>query len=233
MKSLIRCSTTLAATRLFQDVPVGQRDAMLAKLSVVQLSRGSSVETGREHLYFVAEGRVRLVRVDPDSGHELTVFFCGPGDCFDAIAALGREDHDLLALAVDDGTAMSASIDAVHAWIDAIPQFRNALLTYLADQMHSLSTMVTDFRFRDTQVRLARLILNHVTDAEGNVGSIRDLPQEVLASMIGSVRQVVNRHLKDLVHEGVVEVRRGHLKVRDLELLAARAATALAGMKSE
>lgn len=221
----------LARTELFVNIPRESQRRMFSGLTLVQAPRCQSFSTSREQLYFVIDGRVRFSRVDPDSGYELTLFLFGAGDCFDAIAALGNEDHsDVIAVALDDVAAARVSSKAVEDWIDSVPQFRRALIPYLARQMHSLSEMATDFRFRDTQARLARLILNHVTHSDGTVGLIQDLSHDVLASMIGSVRQVVSRHLQELKREGAVEFHRGHLKVQDLEVLAQRATSALAGL---
>lgn len=234
MESQSQAVGKLGQTELFVNVPLESRQRMFSSLTFAQAQRSSRLSTSREQLHFVVDGRVRFARVDPDTGDELTLFLLSAGDCFDAIAALGNEDHDdVVVEALDDVATLRASRDTVQDWIDSVPQFRKALIPYLVRQMHSLSEMATDFRFRDTQARLARLILNHVTHPDGSVRLIQDLSHDVLASMIGSVRQVVNRHLQQLRRDGAVEFRRGYLKVRDLEALAQRATSALSGRSSE
>ena len=49
-----------------------------------------------------------------------------------------------------------------------------------------------------------------------------DLSNQELASMIGSVRVVVNRHLTKLKKEGVLETSRKHMHVKNLHSLAKR-----------
>lgn len=234
MNSQSQAIDKLVQTELFVNIPSESRRRMFSNSTLIQAQRRQTFSTGRERLYFVVDGRVRFARIDPDSGDEITLFLFAAGDCFDAIAALGNEGHaDVVVAALDEVVAVQVSSEAVQAWIDSIPQFRRALIPYLARQMHSLSEMATDFRFRDTQTRLARLILNHVTHPDGTVSLIQDLSHDVLASMIGSVRRVVSRHLQELKREGTVECRRGHLKVRDLEALAQRATLAFESVSSK
>lgn len=231
MESQSQAIGKLAQTELFTNVPPESQRRMFSSMTLMHAERFQRFSTSREQLYFVIDGRVRFARVDPDSGDELTLFLLERGDCFDAIAALGDEDHaDVVVAALDDVVAVSVSREVVQEWIDSVPSFRRALIPYLARKMHALSEMATDFRFRDTQARLARLILNHVTHPDGSVRLIQDLSHDVLASMIGSVRQVVSRHLQELRREGAVESRRGYLKVRDVEALAQRATSALTGV---
>lgn len=234
MESASQAVGRLGQTELFAGVAPERRRQMLSNVTLMQLRRSQPFALSRDQLYFIVDGRVRFARVDPETGDELTLFLFSSGDCFDVIAALGNEDHgDVVAQAVGDVEVARASSEAVRGWIDSVPPFRSALIPYLARQMHELSDKATDFRFRDTQARLARLILNHVTHPDGSVRLIHDLSHDVLASMIGSVRQVVSRHLQELRRAGAVECRRGHLKVRDLEALAQRATSALVNVPSK
>jgi len=52
---------------------------------------------------------------------------------------------------------------------------------------------------------------------------IHDLPHDALARMIGSTRQVVNRHLQALRHKGILADQTRHLAVMELESLKQKA----------
>jgi hypothetical protein len=74
--------------------------------------------------------------------------------------------------------------------------------------------------------RLARLILRHVVphhpasvDDKYSLKLIHDLHDESLARMVGSVRQVVNRHLQHWRRQGVLHKQNFHTEVRELETL--------------
>ena len=47
----------------------------------------SSAQT-LEHFYLVIDGRLKISRINPDTGRELTIFLLGPGDVFDIICLL-------------------------------------------------------------------------------------------------------------------------------------------------
>jgi len=83
------------------------------------------------------------------------------------------------------------------------PSFNRAFLPYLGKQIRSLEELAADLTLHDTITRLSRLILRH-TDY-GNplqkLKLINDLSHEELAHMIGSVRNVISRHMLKLKNE--------------------------------
>jgi len=92
--------------------------------------------------------------------------------------------------------------------------------------MRKLEDLSTDLALYDTMTRLARLILRHVvphhplsTEGEHTLKLIHDLHDESLARMVGSVRQVVNRHLQHWRKQGVLHKQSFHTEVRKLEIL--------------
>ncbi|HHA18797.1 MAG TPA: helix-turn-helix domain-containing protein [Methylophaga sp.] len=62
-------------------------------------------------------------------------------------------------------------------------------------------------------------IPDDVSDLGIDVTLLHDLSNEVLAEMIGSVRQVVNRHLQLMKKEGILHYENHHLIIDDLEKL--------------
>ena len=91
--------------------------------------------------------------------------------------------------------------------------------------MHTLADEVTELSLYDTEARLARLILKHLApgNSPNDIHLINDLSQEALASMIGSVRVVITRHLQKWKQEKVISGKRGHWSVLDLQALLEKA----------
>lgn len=73
-------------------------------------------------------------------------------------------------------------------------------------------------------MRLAKLLLDHLDGKESTSGLrlIHHLPRETIAAMIGTVRQVVSRHLQ-APKPGAIEYRRGRLLLKDAERITAKA----------
>ncbi len=185
----------------------------------------------KKRFYLIVEGRVELTRVNPQTGRTLTLFLLGPGDGIDIVSLLTRgHHHEITPEAVGDVVLVSVSMEDARRWLDAHPEFNRNFLPYLGKQISYLEDLATDLGLHDTMTRLARLILRHVRKDGGapvSAGSARrslflinDLHDESLARLVGSVRQVVNRHLQHWRKEGVLG--KYHLQnvVTDLEALS-------------
>ncbi len=177
-----------------------------------------------EHFYLVIAGRLKISRINPDTGRELTIFLLGPGDVFDVICLLDHREHEVIATALDDLEVLCAPLEQAREWGKKHPEFNRTLLPYLGKQIRNLEELASDLSLHDTATRLSKLILRHVDheNQQQELKLINDLSNEELASMIGSVRVVVNRHLIELKKEGILETSRKHMHVKNLHSLVSR-----------
>ena len=184
-----------------------------------------SPEATCKRFYVLLQGRVKITSQNPETGRELTLFLLGPGDGFNIVSLLDGERHEVVAVTLDSVIAVSASIATWHDWLDLYPSLRNTMRYYIDQQMRQLSELATDLALHDTMARLARLILRNYE--QSRVDPRRDLlhglSHEELAHLIGTVRVVVNRLLKELREEGVIECQGGELHVLSLKKLLHRA----------
>jgi CRP/FNR family transcriptional regulator, cyclic AMP receptor protein len=118
---------------------------------------------------------------------------------------------------------LSAPIASFHEWLERYPLFRRAVYCYIAKQLGDLTELADGLALHDTMTRLAHLLLRHFDTAKDtgahSVNLIRDLSHEELASLIGSVRVVVNRLLARLKKEAIVELHNGELGIVNLKRL--------------
>lgn len=184
-----------------------------------------SPQQASDHFYIVIRGRGKVSVYNPDNGREHILFFLKPGDGFDLISLLDDEWHDAIATALDDMEVLSVTVQQARTWIDQHPEFNRTLLPYLGKQMHDLANQVTDLSLYDTEARLARLILRNLVPGQlpQEVRLINDLSQEALASMIGSVRVVVARHLQSWKQKNIISGKRGDWSILDLKALLDKA----------
>ena len=171
-----------------------------------------------EGLYVVIEGQVRLVKISADGReHVLRVF--GPGTTFNDVAVFDGEPNSDTAFAVGPtriGVIPQATITAL---IDRHPGVARAALKLLAGRHRSLGHVVEDLALRDVTARVARLLLgcigqhDHIVEKAG-FACARITHQEI-AAMVGSVREVVQRALKELERDGAVTLTRTHIDIRD------------------
>jgi CRP-like cAMP-binding protein len=180
-----------------------------------------------ERFYVILQGRVKLYSSHPDADRELTLFLLGPGDGFDVVTLLDGQHHELAAETLDEVEVLSAPMEEVRLWISRHPDFNRTFLPYLGGKMAQLAELARDLSLHDTSVRLARLIVRHVDDEDPQhpVRLINDLSHEELGRMIGTVRVVTNRQIQNLKRQGLIDARRGHLVVKDLQALAEKSRT--------
>ncbi|HHH39484.1 MAG TPA: Crp/Fnr family transcriptional regulator, partial [Sedimenticola sp.] len=164
---------------------------------------------------------------NPDTGKRVVLFLLGPGDGFDILTLLDGRPHEAEATALDPLELLSAPIEEVRRWICEHPAFNRRFLPYVGDQLRRMETLASDLALLDTASRLARLILRHIDPQLHKdhphglhpVKLIADLNHESLGHMVGSVRQVVNRHLQGMRRSGIIHGGRGEWVIKDLEAL--------------
>lgn len=117
------------------------------------------------------------------------------------------------------------TVQKAREWINQHPDFNRAFLPYLGQQMHTLANQVTDLALYNTEARLARLVLRHLVPGKSpqEIELINDLSQETLASMIGSVRVVVTRHLLHWKQKHIISGKRGSWSVNNIKVLLEKA----------
>jgi len=178
-----------------------------------------------QRFYVVVGGRAKVSAYHPETGREHILFLLGPGDGFDIISLLDGKPHDVVATALDDMEVLTAPLSLLREWVLQHPDFNRTFLPYLGDQMRQLAGQVEDLSLYDTETRLARLILRHLTSSSPvhGLNLINDLSQEALASMIGSVRVVVTQHIQKWKKQGLLSGKRGNWSVKDIEKLLEKA----------
>lgn len=229
--------TRLRQASLFAGLPEAVLEDMLGHFQHETWGRGVQGEASTcvRRFYLLIQGRVEIIRTDPATGKGITLFLLEPGDGFDVVTLLDGRPHDAAPVAVDDLHLLWAPVDEVRVWIEAHPGFNRNFMPYLGERLRAMEDLASDLALYDTVTRLARLILRYSDPGRSQVDPgpypvrlINDLSHESLAHMIGSVRQVVNRHLQELQRQGVVHGGRGQRVVRDLEALHRKAQTTLA-----
>lgn len=220
----------LGQSSVFSDLSDGVLNNMLETFRRTSWHQGKMAdpETLTNEFYLIVQGRVKVEAIDAQTGKSFTLSILGPGDGFDIISLLDNQPHSVMTSAMENLDLLHAPVHSVQKWISNHPDFNNNFLPYLARRMREIETTTTNLATTDTATRLARLILGHTIDNEGRNGShpvqlIHDMSHEALAHMLGSTRQVVNKHIQALKQTDVLDEHSRHLKVKNLEALKKKA----------
>ena len=177
---------------------------------------------GDAPVFFVLCGTVRVYRTNME-GREQNLIHLHAGDGFNMPAAF--VDHGMT-------PASAVAIGAVELLAISGPDFRRiasetpeialAVLSDLAQKLHHLTNLSHDLGLRSVRGRLARFVLEYAQGKEQS--PIRWTHQEI-AAQIGTVREVVSRTLRAFVKEGLIEMQRHRMVVRDVDALTNEAET--------
>jgi len=190
---------------------------------VCTFSRGDMLFTPEEmkkHFLFVLDGRIKVSQVNLQDGKEQTLKILTHGDMYDVVTLLDGKIHDNLIHALDDVTLLLFPIEIVRRWMQSDPSFNKLLFPYIAQQLRDIETLATDLSFYDTSTRLLRLIAKNINHQDrSKLHLIHDLPHEEIASLIGTVRKVLNRNIQKLKQDGIIDVDRKNIRLKDSQKL--------------
>jgi len=226
------CKSVLSQSPLFAGLAEEVLDDMLKLFRRDTWRRGLQLapDDFQERFYLLVEGRLEVMRINPNTGRSVTLYVLGPGDGIDIMTLLNTHPHEVMPVALDDVTLISVAMADARRWIEHYPDFNRNFLPYLGEQMRKMEDLAADLALHDTMTRLARLLLRHVEpdhlqsrQGKHHLRLIHDLHDESLARMVGSVRQVVNRHLQHWRKHGILRKHKFRTEVAELEALRAYA----------
>ncbi len=179
-----------------------------------------SPEALQEKFFFVLEGRIKVSQINLADAKEQTLKILTTGDMYDVVTLLDGKIHENLLHALDDVRVIVFPVTIVKRWMQEDPNFNKILFPYISQQLREMEELALDLSFYDTPSRLLKLItknLNPDNPAQANL--IHDLSHEELAALVGTVRKVLNRHIQQLKKDGIIEVKRKNIEIKDSQKL--------------
>ena len=170
-----------------------------------------------ERFYILTDGRIEMVRINPQTGRCISLELLGPGDGFDLIALLDGKPHDMVFSPIEALKVISVPMTKMREWIWTYPELNQQLMIYIAQKFRERENMATDFSLYNTRIRLSRIILKNINNHVQQQHTISGLSDDVLARLVGSVRQVINQQLQTWKKEGVIEKKRNQIVVKNLQ----------------
>ena len=176
-------------------------------------------ESTMYNIYVIISGRVEISVMNFNTDREYIIDILGPGDIYDVICLLDKKEHNIIATALDDMELLVAPIEVAREWLYTHPSFNKALLPYLGKQLRHFEESASDLVLYDTWTRLVKLVLRNTDSDTGKLSLINNLSHEQIAKMIGSARNVVNRHIQDLKNSQLLSVKRKSLEINNIQKL--------------
>ncbi|QFR48473.1 Crp/Fnr family transcriptional regulator [Sulfurimonas lithotrophica] len=195
---------------------------LVSKKKLIKYQRGEmafdSYDT-MNYFYFVMSGKIKISQINSKNAKEQTINILTRGDMFDTVTLLDGKEHDYISTVIEESEVVEVPIAHVRELIENDSAFKSFFFPYLAKQMRQIEDLAVDLSLYDVYNRLLRLIGRNIDKTKNvtKLNLIDNLSHEELASLVGSVRKVVNRNLQKLKEEGVIELSRKHIKLKNLQ----------------
>ena len=163
------------------------------------------------YAYFVTSGIASVVTSLADGGI-VEVGMIGNEGVVGSLHVLGPAPVPSRCFAQLAGTALRIPMAEFRAAFSGSEEIRYRLLEFVQEQVSSLGQLAACHRLHEAEERLARWLLM----AQDRVQSdVLDFTQEFLAEMLGARRTTVTLVAGTLQHTGLIEYRRGRVKILD------------------
>lgn len=192
------------------DAGATARQYERGEVIVVEGDRGGS-------LRFVRSGLVKLSTTSAE-GREQVLRLVPEGQSFNLVAALDGQPAAATATALDATTIYAFQRETVNRFVADSPAVAQAALRALAADTRDMVALAKDLALYHVTERVARLLLDQER-CTCEFCRHHYMTQQEMAAIVGTAREMVGRTLREFQAVGIIEMRHGHVVVRDPERL--------------
>jgi CRP-like cAMP-binding protein len=169
-------------------------------------------------LHLIVKGHF-AVRISTPLGDVATLRVLGPGEHFGELAVLSPGPRHGTVVSLDSSETLSLHRNDFGELRSTNPQIEAMITTALVEEVRRLATALVDALYVPADRRVWRR-LAELTSIYGDVAPVTvPLTQDDLAQLAGTTRPTANRTLRAGEADGVVQLARGTIEVKDLEAL--------------
>ena len=186
---------------------------------LIHFKKGETLFSNNElnrYFYVIQKGKIKNYQLNLENGKEQTIFIFRAGDMFDSITLLDGKPHDVMYEAMEESTVYQMPLKDVRRMIETNLEFNKKFFPYIAKQMRHLEELSTDLSLYSTEERFIKLLLQNL-DPENlfKYKLLQGLSNTELAQLIGTVRHIIERHLKKLKKDGLIDIKNKTLQLEN------------------
>lgn len=166
-------------------------------------------------VWILIEGSVRLIRADAD-GREQLLKVVRPHEVFSEVVLFDGGPYPATAIAAENGTASVLYNRDAEQLLQQHPTLAWHFLKVLSRRLRTAQERIRILSSTDVMQKLAATLL-HLAEEQGSQNL--SISQQDLANMLGVARETISRSLGALATEGVVNLRRNRVEIRDQNFL--------------
>jgi CRP/FNR family cyclic AMP-dependent transcriptional regulator len=210
----------LSDVDLFRDLSERDMAELDRMTTITNVPRGRvfyQPEDVGEVLFLVKSGQVQLYRISPE-GKKLVIATLGSGTLFGEMALLGQQMHNAFAEALDDCLILVMSRADLERLILNKPIVGLRMLEITGRRLNDAEARLEDMAFKGIPARLASLLLRLAAERQSR--DILGLTHQDLAETIGTYRETATQVLNDMKAQGLIEIGRKRITIKDQDRLA-------------
>lgn len=196
------------------------RQMLAAQASEVRLARGEVLfkqgDTG-DALYAVIDGAMEVSILSFD-GRKLSLDLLAPGAVFGEIALFDPGTRTATVTATEPARLLRVLSADVLRELHAHPELAIDMIRLAGQRMRWMGRQLKEQVFLPVPTRVARKLLHLAPRQGAQTGAVR-LSQAELAEYVGATREAVSKTLAVWKRQGIVDVTRGHVSIRDFPTL--------------
>jgi len=180
-----------------------------------------SSENTLKYFYFIMDGKIKIYDIDFNTSKEQTLYMLTYGDMFDVVSLLDGQPNRYISEVLEPTRIIRVPLEDVKQMILDDEKFRQYFYSYVASQLKSMEDLAVSLSFYDVYQRVIQLFarFTQTIDGKSKLITIDNLSHEELASMVGSVRKVLNRTLQKLKQDGIIDISRKHIHIKNFQKL--------------
>ncbi len=171
-------------------------------------------------LYIVEKGWLKSIKISA-SGREQVIRFVGPGEAFNELGVFKPGPNRVTVETLEDAKVWIFERAGLIKLVERHPKLSWAIIQNLTERILHLMRLVEDLSLRSVQSRLARLLVE--TSDSDVLLRRRWSTQAEMAAHLGTVPDVLNRALRSLSEDGLIEIDRQHIRILNRQALEERA----------
>ncbi|MDT8325141.1 MAG: Crp/Fnr family transcriptional regulator [Bacteroidota bacterium] len=171
------------------------------------------------HFPIVKSGMVRVYKLSRQ-GQEVTLYRIREGEsCILTLTCLMKTAmFPAHAEVEEDSEIWLVPADIFRRWTVEEDFWRDYVIGYLSRTLNNVIGLVEDMLFRRLELRIIDAMLEQTTESN----PVLAVTHQEIANEVGSAREVVSRHLKELEREGLLSLARGQVRLLDRGALKKR-----------
>jgi len=174
-------------------------------------------EDKADGFYYVRSGEIRVYKMD-EQGKEVEVVRLGPGEFLGEAIVFVSSVFPAFAQAIKDASVLFFEKSAVTKEMEIDPEISRFFVDLLARKCVVLSTKIESLGLRTVRQRLIQYLLSNCSGDQRCRVDLK-IKKGELAKILGTISETLSRNLKQMQEEGLIEVKRKSIFIKDCPAL--------------